>query len=99
VAIYAWLEPTHHWIRYLGMQSRDCPNLGGDGGPFAAGELELGMLFAGFVWVLLVVAEQLLPWTWRNRHPLNGAVRGAGAVLLASLFFCYFPFGLAVVCS
>lgn len=100
VLAYAWLEHTHHWIRFLSVHdSRDCPNSTGDGGPFAAGELELGLLALGFVWLLLVLVEQLLPWTWRNRHPLTNVVRGAGAVLLASLFFCYLPFGLALVCS
>lgn len=78
----------------------DCPNYGGNGNASAfsnpAWDLYLPILALG--WVVLIVLEQALPVTWRDRSRTDIATRAATVVILSLVGSCGFLPWLLTVC-
>jgi hypothetical protein len=78
----------------------DCPNYGGNGNASAFSnpvwDLYLPILALG--WVVLVVLEQALPVTRRNRSRIDIATRAATVVILSLVGSCGLLPWLMIVC-
>ena len=97
--VYGLLEPVYHWSRFV-RSVRACPNYGANGNYSVFGDsgLDLLLLLFGLIWLLLVVGEQAVPISWRNRHPVNFLLRAAAAIAFSAAVVLFLPFQLAVVC-
>ncbi|MFI5934054.1 hypothetical protein [Actinoplanes sp. NPDC051494] len=87
-----WLHPV--------VDPGECPNLGGNGNASAFADpvwdSYLPVLALG--WVILVLAEQALPVTWRGRGGAEVAVRGGTAVLGTITLCCCVLVPFLTVC-
>ncbi|MEV0902465.1 hypothetical protein [Actinoplanes sp. NPDC049802] len=92
IALLLILSPGH--------QQEDCSNYGGNGNGtlFDDERWDLFFLVAPLFWIMLIVVEQLLPWTWRGRSGWAVTARGLGAVLIAVLLSCTLMLRLLVLC-
>ncbi|WP_307797991.1 hypothetical protein [Actinoplanes flavus] len=83
-----------------GYRQEDCSNYGGNGNGtlFDDERWDLFFLVAPLFWILLIIVEQALPWTWRGRSGWEVTARGFGAVLLAVLLYCTLFMRLLVLC-
>ncbi|GIE44767.1 hypothetical protein Alo02nite_76650 [Actinoplanes lobatus] len=71
-------------------RQEDCQNYhaAGNASVFDDERWDLFFLAAPVFWILLIIVEQLLPWTWRGRSGWEITARGLGAVLIAMLLSC-----------
>ncbi|MEV6370844.1 hypothetical protein AB0L86_28545 [Micromonospora musae] len=78
----------------------DCPNYGGNGNASSyanpAWDLYLPLLLLG--WMVLIVVEQALPITRRNRDRFDVATRAAAAVGISLVSSCCFILPIQIVC-
>ena len=78
----------------------DCPNFGGNGNAsaFADPAWDLYLPVLALSWVVLIVVEQLLPLTWRNRSRSSVAARAASTIGLSLVGSCCLLPSLMIIC-
>ncbi|GAA2554539.1 hypothetical protein GCM10010435_26280 [Winogradskya consettensis] len=78
----------------------DCPNYGGNGNAsaFTDSGWDLYLPVVALGWVIVVLAEQALPVTWRGRSGTEVTVRAGAAVLGATMFSCCALLPFLTVC-
>ncbi len=79
----------------------DCPNYLSAGSASAFSNQLWDFYFPVVMlgWIVLVIMEQVLPITWRNRSRLNGTLRAVAAVLAAIVGSCWVAGGLLAICN
>jgi hypothetical protein len=81
-------------------RQEDCPNYGASGNasafPNPVWDLYLPILALG--WMVLIILEQALPLTWRNRSQIDIATRAATAVTLSLVGSCGLLPWLLIMC-
>ncbi|MFI5836211.1 hypothetical protein ACIA5A_21305 [Micromonospora sp. NPDC051300] len=82
------------------VDSRDCPNHGGNGNASSFGDERLDLVFVLLLlgWLAAVVVEQALPVAWRHRRPVEITLRAAAAVLLGLAASCCLAVEVLVTC-
>ncbi|WP_432968660.1 hypothetical protein [Dactylosporangium sp. CA-233914] len=82
------------------LRQGDCPNAGANGNAsaFANSDWDFYLPLVMIGWVLLVLVEQALPVTWRQRNRFDVAVRAASALALSLSSSCCLFLQLATVC-
>ncbi|MET7399422.1 hypothetical protein ABZS66_38665 [Dactylosporangium sp. NPDC005572] len=97
-------------ILHPATSQKDCSNYGANGNASAFSnpngnasafskldwDIYLPLVTVG--WLVLVIMEQVLPVTWRNRGRVDGAVRATAAIGLSTVGLCCFVLPLEVVC-
>lgn len=78
----------------------DCPNYGGNGNASAFTDDRWELFLPGLFlfWIILIVVEQALPATWRDRDRVEVATRAGFALFLAVSGSCCSSLGLSTVC-